>query len=314
MYSVVILMATYNGEKFIEKQLDSIINQTYKKWNLFIHDDGSTDNTKEILKKYKNEYPDKINIIEDGKRFKSPKKNFFYLAKIAKKERFDYILFCDQDDIWKDNKIEVLLKSVEKENKDIPIVIHSDSRLIDSRDNELSSSFDYSANLNKSRNDFFSIAIWNVAQGCSMLINRKCLDYIDIDLEMIEMHDWWFCIIAAMFGKILYEREPLLDYRQHGNNCVGGKDQKRIIDVIGINKFIEYKNKTKKSYNKVYKQLISLKKYYNIMNENTKKQLEDLIKIMEGNICKRILFCIREKMISKKGIKTCVGFILFGRK
>ena len=117
--SLAILMATYNGEEFIREQINSILNQTYKNWKLIIHDDGSTDNTVDIIKEYTKKYPNKIILIEDNIKCNGAKENFSHLIKIAYKNfNFDYILFSDQDDIWLPNKIEVSLSKIqEMENK-----------------------------------------------------------------------------------------------------------------------------------------------------------------------------------------------------
>ena len=97
-----ILMATYNGGKYIAEQIDSILNQNYNDWKLYIRDDGSKDNTVNIVKEYIEKYPDKIILIEDGRRNLGPKLNFGELLKISKSE---YCMFCDHDDVWMEDKV-----------------------------------------------------------------------------------------------------------------------------------------------------------------------------------------------------------------
>ena len=103
-----ILMATYNGEKYLAEQIDSIICQTYKNWNLLIRDDGSSDNTFKILKEYEKK-DDRIKIIKDKKGNLGIAKNFEELLKISSSE---LIMFSDQDDVWKKDKIKIMLKYV----------------------------------------------------------------------------------------------------------------------------------------------------------------------------------------------------------
>ena len=315
MEKVVIIMATYNGEKYIKEQLESIINQTYSNWKLIIHDDNSTDKTMDILYEYKIKYKEKIEIIDDKIVFKSAKKNFMHLLNIVKNEEFEYALFCDQDDIWVNNKIEIMLDYARKENREIPIVIHSDSRLIDANDNVIGESFNESSKLHKERKDFLSIYLWNIAQGCSMMINKKCFDFIDINIEKIIMHDWWICIIASIFGSIVYINKQLIDYRQHDNNCIGGEKQKSIFDVIGVNKLETYKTETIRTYYLVYEQFKEIKKYFEHMPDSKKKIYNELLTVMgNGNMFNRIFLCIKERLVFKKGIKTCLGFVLFGKQ
>ena len=114
---VQILLATYNGERFLREQLDSIINQEYKSWELLIHDDGSVDNSISILNEYQNNYPKKVRLLIDQEIFSSASKNFFHLIKHRSKDANLYCL-CDQDDIWHKNKLNLLIdKYNTKEDK-----------------------------------------------------------------------------------------------------------------------------------------------------------------------------------------------------
>jgi len=121
-------MATYNGELYIEEQLNSIIAQTYTEWKLWIHDDGSTDNTVAILQDYQQVYPDKIVIIESDNKHLGAKKNYAYLYEhvpIA-----DYYAFCDQDDIWSQDKLDVLMSFAEESDQTRPALIYHDINIL----------------------------------------------------------------------------------------------------------------------------------------------------------------------------------------
>jgi glycosyltransferase involved in cell wall biosynthesis len=111
-----ILMATYNGEKYIRQQLDSILSQTYEQWLLYIRDDGSTDNTVEIINNYIKKYPDKIILINDEKKGLGAKLNFGETMKFSKN---DYTMFVDQDDVWMNYKISKSLDIMEKQEKNM---------------------------------------------------------------------------------------------------------------------------------------------------------------------------------------------------
>ena len=122
---VAILMATYNGEKYLSEQIESIINQTFTDWVLYIHDDGSTDGTLEIIKKYVKIYPKKIILIQ-GERTGGAKFNFFSLMD---KVTAEYIMFSDQDDWWLPDKINKTLEKcikIENGQKDTPVVVFTD--------------------------------------------------------------------------------------------------------------------------------------------------------------------------------------------
>ena len=110
METVNIMMATYNGEKYLSEQLDSILSQSFQNFKIYISDDKSIDNTLEILLKYKKNYPDKIEIIDYEKKKGSAAKNFIYLFENV--DEADYYMFCDQDDVWDNDKIKKLLDKI----------------------------------------------------------------------------------------------------------------------------------------------------------------------------------------------------------
>lgn len=143
--TVAICMATYNGEKYIAEQIDSIVKQTYTDWLLFIRDDGSKDNTIEILKKIINEKTDKIVLIEDPDlKGGSSKKNFAAILRwVNEHYKFQYFMFSDQDDYWLPEKVETAILEVKKieSQKQCPVLVHSDLKVVDADLNVLGEVF-----------------------------------------------------------------------------------------------------------------------------------------------------------------------------
>ena len=311
MKKILILMATYNGEEYISEQINSIINQTYKNWELYIHDDGSHDNTKKIIDKY-SKTDKRIRIVGDNLYFKNPKKNFLYLVEFIKKMKYDYVAFCDQDDIWKENKLEIILASIEKLSSDIPCLVHSDSMIIDKEDKVLSKSFDDLSGMQMKRDDFESISLWNNAQGCSIIVNKKCIQYIDdVNSDKIIMHDWLITMICSLFGKCVYLDNPLIMYREHNSNCIGPNTEKKFKDVIS--KKDDYRKKTLETYERVYEQLnYFLEKYHDKMDSIQISRVEKELDCFNKGKITRFFYCINKKLLKKKGIKSCLGFIFFG--
>lgn len=235
MDTIDILLATYNGEKYLDEQLKSIENQTYKNWYLIIRDDGSKDNTINILNNFKKKYPDKVKIINDGISSGSAKNNFFKLMSYSENE---YISCCDQDDIWLDNKLEIMyeeLKKLENENTNqIPLLVHCDLYVVDQNMNIIADSFfDYSL-FNKHAETINCFLLENYVTGCAMMFNRKLKDYMvkDYNLNKIYMHDWLAALIAYGFGKGKFINKSLIKYRQHENNSVGAKSAKKLSTMI----------------------------------------------------------------------------------
>jgi glycosyltransferase involved in cell wall biosynthesis len=222
-----ILLATYNGENYLEEQIDSILSQTYSDWNLIVRDDKSEDNTLLIIDKYSRKFSDRIFLVHDENDVKrlGASGNF---GKLLKYSYSDYIFFCDQDDIWLPNKIEISLsriKSLEmKYGKNYKLLVHTDMRVVDNKLNEISDSFFKYQNLNPENGYLLRrLLIQNVITGCSIVLNKALKDFAyPIPPDSI-MHDWWLALVAVTFGKVDYLNIPTVLYRQHSQNDVGAK-------------------------------------------------------------------------------------------
>ena len=223
----VILMATYNGEKFLREQIDSILQQTCSDWTLVISDDGSNDGTPSIIAEYAARYPGRIVQHHSGRHFGNARDHFLYLMKAFPK---DYVLFCDQDDSWYPEKVGKLLEALRSEEQkcgpDMPILVFSDQVPVDARKKPLGSSLMSYQKQYTDAFDYRSIIMQNVVTGGSMAINHSLARLAEacLDESGTIMHDWWLAIVAARFGKIIYIDEPLGIYRQHGNNVTGAKN------------------------------------------------------------------------------------------
>ena len=143
--TVAICMATYNGGKYIRDQIDSILVQTYTDWVLFIRDDHSSDNTVEIIRQYVMKYSGKIVLIEESVLPGGNAKKNFAAALLWIKQRYDfnYFMFADQDDVWLDTKIEKSLRLLQQNESDrnVPLVVHTDLKVVDGNLNILGESF-----------------------------------------------------------------------------------------------------------------------------------------------------------------------------
>lgn len=238
--NIAILMATYNGEPFIRQQIDSILQQTYRHWHLYIHDDGSTDGTIDIIKSYSAKYADKITLLD------YPQQGGAYENFISMMARVDsrYFMFSDQDDVWHRDKIGkswLAMQKLEKEHTDRPLIVHSDLRVVNSNGEILSPSFWNAAGMYPKMFKTFEQRISNIVTGCTMLFNDNAkaaaLDRIP---DGSPLHDEWVTICSCAKGGIVYSiDEPLIDYRQHDNNvlgaanCYNSKTLKHKLKTIG---------------------------------------------------------------------------------
>jgi glycosyltransferase involved in cell wall biosynthesis len=228
-----ILLPTYNGACYIREQLNSILNQSYQDFVIIVRDDKSNDNTKEIIGEYDRKYPSKFKILEDEYGNLGVVNNIFELLKYS---TGDYIMFCDQDDVWFHYKIKKLInyiKQKEAGRRNIPVLVFSDSMVTDQNLNIIDQSFMHFSNLNWKRNNMCNLMQKNIVQGASIIFNRTLLEKAQTLIlnnykktDKTAYHDWWFALIASIFGEIYFYQRPLMYYRQHGYNLVGAKPSK----------------------------------------------------------------------------------------
>jgi len=234
---ITILMAVYNGEKYLSQQIESIISQTYSQWKLVICDDCSTDSSYSIINKYHKLYPDKIIAYRNEAPTGSAQANFMSMLKFSETE---YTMFADQDDVWLPDKISLTLnkmKRIEQCEGNIPILVHTDMAVVDSELNQISTSFMKYCRYNPSKRDLNHLLVQNNISGCTVMINKNLLEMvINIPASHMLMHDWWLGLTAAAFGKIGYIDKPTSMYRQHTDNQLGAKqkDFKYYIEKIKV--------------------------------------------------------------------------------
>lgn len=227
---ILILMATYNGEKYIKDQIESLLKQSYKNWNLIISDDESKDDTYRIIMEYNNGHKN-VDCIRH-----TPKDgalgNFNFLIKVAREKmnEYDYFMFCDQDDVWLENKIKETLKFMESKEKNEAILIYTDKQFVDKKLNYLNEN-----SKKMSQIEFENIIHQNPAYGCTMMFNKKLLENLEeIPKEFIN-HDHYVLIVAFLIGKIYYLNQKLILYRQHGNNVSGNLNKTLIQKILDLN-------------------------------------------------------------------------------
>lgn len=222
MERVDILLATYNGENYLVEQLESILSQTYSNFRLLISDDCSTDGTRKILEEYK-EKDSRIQLFFQGKNL-GVIKNFEYLLK---KVESKYYMLSDQDDIWKENKIE---KSVEKLEDSESDLVYTDLEVVDANLNVTYESYWKLKGIYKKikkYNNFEALYLNNFVTGCTLISKEEYIrDVLPLpDTSKFVLHDYWIALIVSQKGKISYVEEPLIKYRQHKNNKIGSRKQ-----------------------------------------------------------------------------------------
>ena len=294
MENVCVLMSTYNGEKFLEEQLESILNQKGEfKLEILIRDDGSSDNTISILKKYQSEEKIKFNA---GKNLK-PARSFVELLKNAPDS--DFYAFSDQDDFWMENKIENALKKMKEQENEL-IVYFSNVKLVDKELNILE-------HQNKiKKNTLAASFISSPAIGCTMVINRKMREKIlekDFSEREFGMHDSWIYRVGlSIDAAVIYDENSYIKYRQHENNVIGVKKNKNIFNVLTE---IVKKRKKYKSY--IAKNILDL--YGDEVTIKNRRILNNLSKLSNSNKLKDKMNVIADKEFRSYSYKMNFMFI-----
>ena len=287
-------MATYNGEKYLVEQLDSIINQTYHNWNLLIRDDNSTDRTLEIIQDYQKK-DNRIKLLKDNKGNLGIVKNFEELLKNSESE---FIMFSDQDDIWVENKLDMYLKMIEK-IKNKGFMIHSDAILFDkNKSNILKDTFISKKAINKGlENVFFNYFV----QGATILISKEIKNFILPFPKEVYLHDRYIHLISELFFERIFVNKALIYYRQHGDNQIGAKNTIR--ELL-----------SKRYFDERDRQLIKViyNKYGSLLTEDKKKLIEEYFKItdIEKNRFNRFLNLKKSKI--NIPLKKQISFIVKG--
>lgn len=219
-----VVIATYNGEQFLGKQLDSIIKQTYQNLEIIIVDDQSTDNTVAIVKAYAEKYP-KIKLVAN-------EQNLGYVENFEKGfllANGNLIAPCDQDDIWYHNKLEILLQQLGDHE-----IVYCNSELIDKNGEKLHKNLSDFKHL-RSFDNCLNYTIGNTAAGHAMLIKKEVITRC-IPFPTMIPHDFWLGFVATCVGPIKYYDKVLVQYRQHSSNVFGA------VKVAGEKKAIRKKN------------------------------------------------------------------------
>ena len=224
--SVAILMSTYNGEKYLEEQIISLLNQTYANIFIYVRDDGSTDATLAILEKYRSEHfvifaEENIGVVG----------SFFELLKLAGEH--DYYAFCDQDDVWHNDKIMMaaawLSEKAVMPQQDVALYCAG----IEIVDEKLSHKGFYPQW--KRPAGFENAMVQNIAAGLTSVMSAKLRNELVAhmpNIKQIVMHDWWVYLVASALGIVYYDSRPVVKYRQHGANNWGA-------NASGMNRWVK---------------------------------------------------------------------------
>lgn len=213
---VAILMATYNGVRFLTQQLDSFNAQDHKNWSLWVSDDGSTDCTKQRIKEFSKQVPNKKIYLLDGPG-KGATRNFLSLLHNSKVVA-DFVALADQDDIWLPNHISRAIQNERVDSK-CPLLCCGPTVYIDENSKEIGRSVPLTQ-----KPSFANALVQNIAGGNTMVLNRGAHDLLKKTSPAadVDLHDWWiYQVVSGSGSRIVFDHVPTVHYRQHDQNEIG---------------------------------------------------------------------------------------------
>ncbi|MDR0924966.1 MAG: glycosyltransferase family 2 protein [Hungatella sp.] len=298
---VSVLLASYNGEKYIREQLDSILSQTFSDLSIVISDDLSTDGTPSIIREYEEQYPGRVRSLKNRERSGSAQNNFFRLLTSVSDE---YVMLCDQDDVWLPDKAEVTLREMKRLEAawgaEVPLLVHGDLSVTDKTGNILHNSMAEYQKIAVHNNRFSHYLVENNITGNTVMINRAFLRFFaEIPKECV-MHDWWLGLLASCFGRISYIDRPLVLYRQHGENQMGSKSGKEQYVERILNQ-----DRIRENYRKMFVQAqMFLKLYGNEMSREQREVLEHFTGLPGKNRAEKIYTIWKYRLMKSTHMRT----------
>lgn len=296
---IVVLLSTYNGEKYLKEQIDSILNQkSFHQIDLMVRDDGSNDGTIEILKSYEEKYPERVQV--NYKENIGYINSFFELIRGA--EGYDYYALSDQDDIWLEDKIETAVEVCESSAYNGPLLYGSSSFLVNDR---LEIMGETQKNLKGITWD--NLLIQNFFPGHTQVFNDALCKILkaEVDCSKIYVHDFWITYMAFLHGKAIFDNQSHTYYRQHGTNTVG----------FGKNSVEWIMERLKRIGNSDNKKIAAQINYFydtcaQYMDAELKTKVEEFIQ-SQSNVWKRIVYLFHMKLYRQKNFETILFKILY---
>ena len=301
---VAVCMSTYNGEKYIREQIESIMNQSYRPLYLLVRDDGSSDSTCDIIKEYAKQYDHVLVVDGENKENLKPTRSFFRLVHYAFEDirRFDYFAFADQDDVWLNDKIEHAIDLLETAKPSrFGKLYYSNKTIVDQSLNVL-----HEENINYF-GDFLEVFGRNLASGCTMVFNRTLAELLLRHIPQCDCyHDAWTYRVGKTLGStIVFDSQSRILYRQHTSNVVGIIKQKTVKDEL-TSSWVQHILKSE-SEHETWDQINEIiRTYQDVLLESENKEIYlNLLRYTKSPAARmKLMWLLRDKGLNKRSFSS----------
>lgn len=302
---VCIMLSTYNGVKYIDEQMESLLAQHEVDVQIIIRDDGSSDGTVQKLNEYAQSHPDQIRVIK-GENL-GVIGSFFELMRQTEPV-YDYYAFCDQDDVWKPKKLIRAVTKLQLRQSNIPLMYCSSTQMVDQDLNNLN----VWPTLPPKPLSMYNAMVENCCVGCTMVLNpiafQQVKANIPSDLTQVIMHDWWIYLYVSAFGEVIFDGEPMILYRQHQNNVLGGSNEGFIMKWKNRwNRFMNGKNhfilsKQAKMFLQIHKDQLSAQQ---------QRDIRHFLKQLDSSWVKRISYASKMPFYRQASLDNLVLKLIY---
>jgi glycosyltransferase involved in cell wall biosynthesis len=312
---IVVLLSSYNGEKYILEQLYSLENQSYQFFDLYIRDDVSTDGTLDLIRQFKSQSSLSITLLDASENVGALRSFEILLREALTCGDYKYFMFCDQDDVWLESKVYLTFHAfIELQInyfEDEPTLLYTDLQVVDDKLRILAPSFWNYFNLDPSNNSTNYLAMQCNVTGCTMIFNRPlallALPFSDKTI----MHDHWMGLVAATMGRIHYLDKATILYRQHGSNISGGAQHfgikyivKKALKYFSTSEFDEVLGR------QIEQSRAFLNAYGTLLAEKEKATLEALVSLEDSSLPTRTKTVLKFRLY-KHGFIRNIGLFMW---
>lgn len=300
-----ILLATYNGERFLAEQLDSIEKQTHPNWRLIVRDDGSTDKTLDVIARFSAQHPNQVDILNNSDGNLGVVRNF---SRLMERATGDYIAFCDQDDVWLPRKLELSLEKIRELEKDFgadsPLLVFSDLIIVDEDLQPIHHSYwSYQEVRPEWCNAFNRLLSENIVTGCTVLLNRILYDQVCPIPQGAKYHDWWTALVAAAFGHLDYCSKQTVLYRQHLRSVTGPRANRTFLRRAKV--VLANWNFQKEVIRGRFAQAVLFRKRFGEQLESSDREaLDGFIEFRDAGMLKRIQLAKRHLILPASLVRS----------